>query len=244
MIYDKIGESYSTYRVPDKRIAELIHNALGDAGTVLNIGAGTGSYEPGDLTVKAVEPSATMINQRPRGSAPVVQASAEDLPFMDKQFDAAMAILTIHHWHNWRKGIQELRRVANKCVILTWDPDSDGFWLTQEYFPEILTIDRAIFPSLDDLKSVLGDFQVSVVPIPHDCTDGFGSAYWRRPDAYLSAGVRNAMSTFTKIQNLEAGLNRLKSDLATGLWHKKHSHLLNYHEYDLGYRLICATWKV
>ena len=174
--YDAIGTGYSRYRLPDARIAAHLSAAFGDAESVLNVGAGTGSYEPTGRRVVAVEPSATMIAQRPAGSAPVVQASAESLPFADGEFDAAMAVLTVHHWSDWRRGLAEMTRVARSVVLLTWDPAHEGFWLTQDYVPGILALDQRIFPPLDALASALGGADVRPVPIPHDCTDGFGSA--------------------------------------------------------------------
>lgn len=236
--YDAIGRAYSRYRVPDGRIAARITEVLGAAETVLNVGAGTGSYEPEDRRVVAVEPSATMIAQRPREAAPVVQASAEDLPFADGEFDAAMAVLTVHHWDDWRRGIAELTRVARSVVVLTWDPAHEGFWLTQDYFPDILALDRAIFPPLDALASALGGADVVPVPVPHDCTDGFGSAYWRQPWAYLDAGVRGAMSSFTRIEDVEPRIARLASDVESGRWCDRYGHLLNRNELDVGYRLV------
>lgn len=235
--YDTIGTGYRQHRLPDARIAERLSAALGDAESVLNVGAGTGSYEPKDRRVVAVEPSATMIAQRPNGSAPVVQAHAEHLPFEGGEFDAAMAVLTVHHWDDWRRGIEEITRVARSVVLLTWDPAHDGFWLTQDYVPEVLALDRRIFPPLDALAAALGGADVHPVPIPHDCTDGFGSAYWRRPEAYLDAGVRGAMSSFTRV-DARAGLARLADDLDSGRWHDRYGHLLNEDTLDAGYRLV------
>ncbi|HLA63422.1 MAG TPA: class I SAM-dependent methyltransferase, partial [Rhodothermales bacterium] len=170
--YDAIGKAYAQYRVPDERIAARLSDALGDAETVLNVGAGTGSYEPTDRRVVAVEPSAVMIAQRPPGAAPVMQASAEALPFADGAFDAAMAVLTIHHWADWRRGVAEMARVARTVVILTWDPAHEGFWLTRDYFPDFIPLDRASFPPIDALVSALGGADTQPVPVPGDCTDG------------------------------------------------------------------------
>lgn len=243
-LYDEIGRSYRAHRVPDIRIAKQISHALGDAKTIVNIGAGTGSYEPTQRDLIAVEPSSLMISQRPIGSAPAIQASAEHLPFADKRFDASMAILTIHHWTNWRKGLEEMIRVSNKVVIFTWDPNFEGFWLTKDYFPEILRIDQSIFPSVDKIAEMFPQCTVETTFIPHNCTDGFGSAYWRRPEAYLNEGVRNAMSTFTKLRGIEPTLLKLEKDLASGLWHKKYGSILSLPEMDLGYRLIVGTVKM
>lgn len=240
-LYDSIGQSYVNYRIPDTRIAELINKALGSSKTVVNVGAGTGSYEPKDRTVLAVEPSDVMIKQRPPGSAHVIQARAENLPFYNKQFDASMAILTIHHWTDWAKGMTELCRVSKKIVLLTWDPNFPGFWLTRDYFPEVLEIDKSIFPPIEKIMSMLRETRIENVPVPHDCTDGFGSAYWRRPTAYLNKGVRNAMSTFSKLGDVENQLQKLRADLESGLWYQKYASVLELKECDLGFRLITGV---
>ena len=240
-LYDAIGQNYGTYRRPDPRIAAAIAAALGPAGRLVNVGAGAGSYEPRDRAVVAVEPSRAMIRQRPPGSAPAVQASAIALPFRDAAFDTALAVLTIHHWPDRPRGLAELMRVAHRVVILTWDPDSSRFWLTEEYFPEIAELDRPIFPTMDDLRRTLGPIDVRPVPVPHDCTDGFLGAYWRRPQAYLDPGVRGAISTFGKVAALEAPLERLRRDLDDGAWARRHGHLMDRTEMDLGYRLIVAS---
>lgn len=237
-LYDRIGRGYSARRKPDARIAEAILRALGNAGTVVNVGAGAGAYEPTDRQVVAVEPSMTMIAQRGTASAPVVQASATALPFGDDCFDAALAVLTVHHWPDRQLGLSELRRVArSRIVVLTWDRASPGFWLT-DYFPEILDIDRRIFPASGDFKQALGAVSVEAVPIPHDCTDGFLGAYWRRPAAYLDDRVRSAISTFSKLSGIKSALDRLNTDLESGEWERRYGELLTKTELDLGYRLI------
>ena len=176
-LYDSIGQGYRRYRQPDPKIGNAITRALGDARTVLNVGAGTGSYEPPDRPVIAVEPSRVMIQQRAPDAAPAVQATATALPFRDAAFDASMAMLTLHHWPNLEIGLQELKRVAcRRVVIVTWDPLNPGFWLT-DYFPDTLTTDRQIFPTLLEIGHVLGAMTVSALPIPHDCRDGFLGAY-------------------------------------------------------------------
>lgn len=236
--YDRIGKRYRPYRAPDPRIAAHIEAALGGAETVVNVGAGTGSYESEHRRVVAVEPSATMIAQRPPGAAPAMQAHAEALPFPDGAFDAATAILTVHHWADWRRGLDEVQRVAESVVLLTWDPAHEGFWLTQDYVPEIRAFDRTIFPPLDALLEALGGGEVRSVLIPHDCTDGFGSAYWRRPAAYLDADVRGAISTFARVGDVQPGVGRLGADLASGRWHESYGHLLDLDVLDVGYRLV------
>lgn len=240
-LYDRIGLGYADYRRPDPRIAASIHAALGASDSVVNVGAGAGSYEPADRSVVAVEPSREMIRQRPPVSAPVVQAGATDLPFRDGAFAAALAVLTVHHWPDRARGLAELARVAReRIVILTWDPAATGFWLTDDYFPEIAEIDRRILPPMDELRSALGDIEVRPLPIPHDCTDGFFGAYWRRPAAYLDAGVRGAISTFSKLSDADSGLARLRDDLADGTWERRHGHLLREPEASLGYCLVIA----
>jgi SAM-dependent methyltransferase len=240
-LYDEIGHGYRAHRRPDPRLAAAIARALGGADTVVNVGAGAGSYEPGDRRVIAVEPSSAMLAQRPPGSALAVQASATDLPFRDGGVAAAMAVLTIHHWPDRARGLAEVARVArDRVVILTWDPDTPGFWLVDEYFPEIFVIDRPIFPTLEDLRRALGPIEVQTLPVPHDCVDGFLGAYWRRPAAYLEAGVRGAISTFSKLRDVASGVERLRSDLADGSWERRHADLLGRSELDLGYRLIVA----
>jgi SAM-dependent methyltransferase len=238
-LYDRIGLGYTDYRRSDPRIAASIHAALGAVDSVVNVGAGAGSYEPGDRAVVAVEPSRAMIRQRPAGSAPVVQAGATELPFRDGAFAAAMAVLTVHHWPDRARGLAELARVAReRVVILTWDPAAPGFWLVDDYFPEIAEIDRRILPPMEEFRAVLGDIEVRPLPVPHDCTDGFFGAYWRRPAAYLDAGVRRAISTFSKLSDVDSGLARLRGDLADGTWERRHGHLLRRTEATLGYCLV------
>lgn len=239
-LYDTIGRGYADIRKPDPRIAKSILRALGNNGSIVNVGAGAGSYEPTDRYVVAVEPSKTMIAQRAAGTAPVVQASAVSLPIMNDSFDASLAILTVHHWPDQARGLRELRRVSrNRVVVVTWDPTSPGFWLT-DYFPEILDIDRPLFPAISDFGHALGPVTVEAIPIPHDCSDGFLGAYWRRPAAYLDARVRGAISTFSKLSDIRSGLNRLDADIDSGRWQCKYSDLITKAELDLGYRLIVA----
>lgn len=237
--YDIIGRAYARHRRPDPRIARAVAAALGGAESVVNVGAGAGSYEPADRVVVAVEPSSVMIAQRAAGAAPVVRGSAESLPFSDGAFDAALAILTVHHWADWRAGLAEMRRVAReRVVILTWDPAHAGFWLVRDYFPEILEIDGRMFPPLAELEAALGRVEVSAVPVPHDCADGFLGAYWRRPAAYLDEGVRAAISTFARVGDVSARVERLRADLESGRWAARNAELLGLEELDLGYRLV------
>ena len=240
-IYDRIGRGYSTTRRPDPRIARRLLDALGGAERVLNVGAGAGSYEPADASVVAVEPSGEMIAQR-ASTAPVVRATAEALPFASRSFDAAMAVLTIHHWGDWRAGVAEMQRVtASRVVFLTWDPEAGaGFWLL-EYFPGILDLDRRRFPPLDALSAETSG-QAYVLPVPHDCSDGFLGAWWREPAAYLAADVRAAMSGFVMLPDgdVERGVARLDADIRSGEWERRYGALREREAVDLGYRVVVA----
>lgn len=242
-LYDSIGHSYAQYRRPDPRIATAIAAALGDARTVVNIGAGAGSYEPADRNVVAVEPSETMIRQRPHASAPVIRASAMALPFRDAQFDAALAIFTVHHWPDQLGGLREMARVAKRCVIFTWEPSTSASWLTRDYFPEILSHDREALPLIAGLYGrAFPKMEIVPVPVPHDCSDGFLECYWRRPEMYFDPRARAAISPFAKgIANTEAGLATLRRDLSDGTWRRRNGHLLKRAELDLGYRLVIGT---
>lgn len=236
--YDTIGIDYSFLRRPDARIAAQIWQALGCAQTVVNVGAGTGSYEPTGRHVTAVEPSAEMIRQRAASSAPVIQCTAEELPFADDSYDAAMAVLTIHHWTNKAKGLLEMRRVTRgPIVLLTFDPAHRGAWLN-DYFPELVTLDDGQMPQMDDYENWLGPVEIAPVLVPHDCTDGFLYAYWQRPAAYLDSRIRAGMSSFHVLNDVSDGLSRLEKDIESGEWEQRYSSLLALNEYDLGYRLI------
>lgn len=243
-VYDRIGLGYTTTRRPDPRIAAAIGEALGDARTLVNVGAGAGAYEPRDRRVVAVEPSGTMIGQRPAGAAPCVQAVAERLPFRDRAFEASLAILTLHHWTDRTAGLAELRRVARRrVVILTWDPVGGGeFWLIRDYLPEILALDVQRFPSPDSIAENLGPIRTIPVAVPHDCHDGFLGAFWRRPEAYLDPDVRSAISAFAQLdpERVRRGVARLADDLGSGRWEARHGDLRRRESLDLGYRLIVA----
>jgi SAM-dependent methyltransferase len=244
--YDKIGFGYSVTRRADPRIAAQIHGALGDARSIVNVGAGTGSYEPGGRDVLAIEPSGEMIAQRGSRRAPAAWGHAESLPLATDSVDAAMACLTLHHWADWRIGVQELRRVARKrVVIFTYDNSyATSFWLLRDYLPKLARLDRARFPALEEQRVAIGDEEVRVepVPVPHDCEDGFLGAFWRRPSAYLDERVRACMSTFhlPGAERLLGGLETLAEDLRSGRWQERNRELLWRADLDLGYRLLVA----
>jgi SAM-dependent methyltransferase len=246
--YDLVGQGYTATRRADPRIAAVVLRALGDARSVLNVGAGAGAYEPQDRDVVAIEPSAVMIAQRPPRAAKVVQAGAEDLPFDDGSFDAVMAVLCDHHWRDRLRGFAELRRVARRRVVLfNFDPAQSGlFWLTTEYLPSFVELipehyrkpgvwERELHEAFDDLTLV-------PVPIPHDCLDGFYGAFWRRPTAYLDARVRSGISVFAKLaaDDVARGIERLGADLASGQWHANHPALLDRSALHLGYYVAVA----
>jgi SAM-dependent methyltransferase len=238
--YDTIGIDYARLRQPDPRIAMRIGKALGDAATVLNVGAGAGSYEPADRAVTALEPSVEMIRQRPPGAAPCVQGVAENLPFAKASFDAAMAVLTVHHWSDPARGMAELRRVSRgPVVILTYDPAFRGFWLA-DYLPGLVALDEAQMPPLTAYAEWLGPCRIEPVPIPHDCLDGFLCAWWRRPEAYLAPRVRAAISSFHALGDISRELGELERDLASGAWEERYGALLDRSELDCGYRLAVA----
>jgi SAM-dependent methyltransferase len=237
--YDNIGINYAELRKPDRRIARIIESALGSAQTVLNVGAGTGSYEPSDRSLMAVEPSLEMIGKRRPAAAKAIQACAENLPFDDRSFDASMAILTIHHWTDKEAGMREMRRVTRgRIVLLTFDP-SYRPWLT-DYLPELAALDEAQMPTMSAYEQWLGSVQIAPVLVPHDCSDGFLYAYWRRPAAYLDARIRSGSSSFWAISNAEAGLQNLRLDLESGAWERRYAELLTLDAYDAGYRLVVA----
>lgn len=237
--YDSIGRGYSGYRIPDPRIAAILEAALGDTVGVLNIGAGVGSYEPADRDVTALEISRVMIDQRSLSAAPVVQARAESLPFQDNAFEAVMGVLTLHHWQDQAAGLKEALRVSSeRVVLLSWVGYSTRFWLF-DYFPEIENIDHDIFPSTEWIESTGGcSVREIVVPVPADCSDGFMCAWWQRPEAYLDPGVRGAISTFPRLENVEPRLQRLRGDIESGEWRRRYGELLELDSVDYGYRVL------
>ncbi|HEX2823290.1 MAG TPA: class I SAM-dependent methyltransferase [Streptosporangiaceae bacterium] len=241
-LYDTIGATYTVTRRTDPRIAARIWAALGDARTVLNVGAGTGSYEPPGRDVIAVEPSAVMRAQRPAGAAPCVAAAAERLPFEDQSFDAAMAFATIHHWRNPIAGLREMRRVARRVVVFTHDTSDTGwcrrFWFTRDYLPEVadLLVGR---PSLTEMARAIGA-RTEPVLIPWDCADGFFEAYWRRPEAYLDDDVRRGVSVWARVgpEAEQRALRSLRDDLASGRWAERNRELVALDAAELGLRLL------
>jgi SAM-dependent methyltransferase len=242
--YDRIGVGYAQVRRADPRIAAFVERGLGDARTVLNVGAGAGSYEPTERRVTAVEPSARMISQRGAEAAPVVQASAEDLPFDDDSFDAAMAMITVHHWADLEAGLAEMARVArDRVVVLTFDPGPlAGFWLV-EYFPRAFEIHSDFMPSLERISAALGGARIETVPIPRQCTDGFFFALWDRPELQLDPEVRRASTVWHEMEpeQIARGLAALHADLESGRWDERHGHLREEtEELELGLRLLVA----
>jgi SAM-dependent methyltransferase len=246
--YDRLGRGYAARRGTEPRIAAAIEAALGDARSVVNVGAGTGSYEPGGREVIAVEPSAVMIGQRAPGSAPVIQGAAEALPLEDDSVDAAMAIFTDHHWDDRAAGMRELVRVARKrVVVLNADPAlTELFWLVRDYLRCFMNLvpERYLEPGCweRELEELLGEVALTPVPVPHDCRDGFFQAYWRNPEAYLDPGVRQSISVFHALTAEEAAapLGQLRADLADGTWAAKNAELIEATELDLGLRLVVA----
>jgi SAM-dependent methyltransferase len=243
MRYDTLGVGYTAVRQEDPRLAARIRAALGDARSVLNVGAGAGAYEPADLDVTAVEPSAVMRAQRPPGAAPVLDARAEQLPFDDGSFDAAMAILSDHHWDDHARGLAELRRVARRRVVLfNAQPHSIAdSWLVRDYLQGFAGLVPDGY-SLEQTLEALGGGRIEPVPIPHDCRDGFMHAYWRRPHAYLDPRVRAGISVFRLLDPAEVDemVAKLAADLDTGEWERRNGELLELDELDLGYCLVVA----
>ncbi len=242
--YDRIGIGYSSHRRPEPAWEQMIWSALGGCRTVLNVGAGTGNYEPADRAVTAVEPSTEMIRQRAVGAAPAVRASAEALPFRDGMFDAALALLTVHHWPDQHRGLTELKRVSSRQVVMLFEPlDAHAFWLL-DYFPEAMMgeTERSA-PGVDDVAEVLDVVSVEKLLVPADCRDGVAAAYWARPEKYLDASVQNAMSLLAMLdpEVRQRGTQRLASDLADGTWERTHgANLDRSTPIDAGYRLVVA----
>ncbi|HYF65058.1 MAG TPA: methyltransferase domain-containing protein [Herpetosiphonaceae bacterium] len=242
-LYDTIGATYTVTRRTDPRIAQGIWAALGDARTVLNVGAGTGSYEPPDRRVVALEPSALMRSQRRPDAAPCLAGVAEHLPFADQSFDAAMAVNTLHHWKDARAGLRELRRVARRVVVFVYDiRDPNQFWLTRDYLPEVANLRACrVLAGLADLAGEIGA-RLEPVPIPWDCVDGFYEAYWRRPEAYLDERVRRGISVWDSVgpEAEQRAVRDLRTDLDSGRWAERNRDLVDLDAADFGARLLIA----
>jgi SAM-dependent methyltransferase len=239
--YDTIGRTYARTRREDPRIRGAIWAAIGNAASVVNVGAGAGNYEP-PQTLLAIEPSMVMIAQRPAGLAPAAVTTAERIPLPDKSVDVALASLTVHHWANLEASFEEIRRVARKLVIFTWDHQVTGaFWLV-DYIPAILEFDSRIEVPIAWLCETLKTTDVRPVPVPHDCVDGFLGAFWRRPEMYLDPAVRAGISTLSRIDQsaVKAGLELLLEDLQSGAWLERYGYLMELEELDVGYRLLVA----
>jgi SAM-dependent methyltransferase len=243
-LYDTIGATYAVTRRTEPRIAARFWAALGDARTVLNVGAGTGSYEPPGRDVTAVEPSAIMRAQRPAGAAPCVAGVAESLPFEDQSFDAAMAFSTIHHWQDPIAGLREMRRVARRVVVFTFDASDTGwrrrFWLTRDYLPEFADLLDGR-PSVTEMARAIGA-RIEPVLVPWDCADGFFEAYWRRPEAYLDDRVRRGVSVWARVgpQAEQRAVRGLRDDLASGRWADRNRDLVDLDAAELGLRLLAT----
>jgi SAM-dependent methyltransferase len=239
--YDAIGVGYGSKRRPDPRLASAIHAAIGSASTILNVGAGAGSYEPSDRPVVSLEPSGVMLAQHPGRLR--VQGAAEHLPFDDGAFDVALAILTVHHWEDLDAGLSELRRVARRQVLFTWDPDHEcKLWITTDYVPAIDELETSRFTSLASIVKALDAHTVEVFEVPYDFTDGFQAAFWRRPEMYLDPEVRSASSTFASLPSelVDPGIEQLRHDLQTGEWYEAYGGLLALDRLDLGHRIVIA----
>ena len=242
-IYDQIGGRYAGSRRPDPRWAARINDAVRGSRSLVNVGAGTGSYEPELMSVVAVEPSETMIRQRPVGSASVVRAEAEQLPFPDKVFDTALAVLTVHHWVDAHAGLREMCRVSHRQIVVTWDPRyfSEHFWLIRDYLPEVERREREL-ATLTTIVDSLETVSVEPLLVPSDCVDGFLGAYWKRPESYLDPSIRAAMSGLALIDQdaVQAAADRLRGDIVEGRWRDKNADVLDVAELDLGYRIVRA----
>jgi SAM-dependent methyltransferase len=242
-LYDTIGATYTTTRRTDPRIAAQVWAAFGDARTVLNVGAGTGSYEPPDRQVVALDPSAVMRSQRSRDAAPCLGGSAEHLPFADDTFDVAMAFSTIHHWQDAAAGLREMQRVARRVVVFAFDMSApDQFWLTRDYLPEFADLPGCrTLASLTEVAASIGAC-MEPVPIPWDCTDGFFEAYWRRPEAYLEEDVRRGMSVWSMVSPdaERRAVRKLRDDLESGRWAERNRELADLDAAELGARLLIA----
>ncbi len=244
--YDSIGHGYSRFRQQDPRFAARIHAALEDPATLVNVGAGAGSYEPSGPHVIAIEPSDVMARQRGPSRPPAIRATAGCLPLHDDSVDAAMAVLSLHHWDAEReRGVREMRRVARgPVVILTYDPEvSAQMWLMADYLPEVATLDRRIFPPPQTIAAWLGGARIETVPIPADTPDRMLGAFWAHPEWVLDAGARNATSGFARQseQVVQRAVAAVARDLGNGSWEARYGHLRGLPAFDAGLRLVIAS---
>jgi SAM-dependent methyltransferase len=242
--YDRMGIDYSQVRRADPRFEAAIWAALGDARTVLNVGAGAGSYEPPDREVIAIEPSPVMIAQRPSGAAPAIQGVAEDIPLEDKSVHATMGVFTMQHWDDVDRGLAEVLRVTrHRIVFLTLDLNVTAeMWLCRDYLPEIIEHDRETFPTITHLENRLPKVRVETMPVPADCSDGFCVALWSRPEAHLNSEVRRSSSIWHLLPSatVESALARLRRDLESGEWDRRYGSLRTQASLDVGLRLVTA----
>ena len=244
--YDTIGAGYAAHRREDPRVAARIARALGDARTVVNVGAGAGSYEPRDRWVLAVEPSDVMAAQRPPGRPPAVRAFADALPLRDDSVDAALAVLTVHHWDDGREaGVRELRRVARgPVVVVTFDAAAHSrMWLVADYLPEVGELDRRSFPTIEQLTRWLGgSVSVAVLPVARETPDGTFAAFWAHPERVLDPAARAATSGFARMPAavVARAVDALERDLRSGTWDARHADLRTLPELDVGLRLVVA----
>ena len=242
--YDRQAQSYSLIRKPDPRIEAVVHQALGEARSVLNVGAGTGSYEPLDRHVVAIEPSATMRSQRPAHLAPALIATADHIPFDDNSFDASMAMLTVHHWPDLEKGLGEMRRVTRgPCLVMSFDPDAHtDFWMF-DYVPEMQIVEQQRYPKLNRIEAGLGGrCEVIALPVALDCTDRFQVALYGRPEAFLDEAVRRSQSAWNFLEDgvEDRFVAQLAADLRDGTWDKNYGHLRDQAFITCQLRLVVA----
>jgi ubiquinone/menaquinone biosynthesis C-methylase UbiE len=247
-VYDTIGRAYVAHRRADPRWEAALHAQLGDARArfVVNVGAGTGSYEPVDRSVVAIEPSRVMVEQRPAGAAPAVRASASALPLPSGCADVALAILTVHHWDDWSAGLAELCRVAPRRVVLAIDFELHArFWLLDEYVPEVAETTRGLSPRIDEVAAAIGASSVTPMLVPRDMEDGVLGAYWCRPEAYLDPAVRANCSGLALADPavMARGVAGLEADLSSGAWWRRHADLADLPALDIGYRLVVADGR-
>jgi SAM-dependent methyltransferase len=242
-VYDTIGRGYIAHRRADPRWEAAIAAQLGPGRSVVNVGAGAGSYEPTERTVVAIEPSLVMVSQRPPGSAPVLRASASALPLRSGCADVAMAVLTVHHWDDWKAGLAELCRVAPRRVVVAIDFEPHaGFWLYEDYLPALGADTRQLRPDAATVADAIGATQMEVLRVPADMQDGVLGAHWRRPEAYLDPAVRASCSGLALADPavVAGGVAALETDLRNGDWWRRHADLIGRDSIDLGYRLVVS----